>query len=481
MTAPPGSEETPAKRWTLALASTASLMVALDMLVVTASLSTIRQDFHASMEQLEWIVNAYSLSFAVLLMGAAALGDRFGRRRMFSAGLGLFVAASAACALAPSAPWLIAARVVQGVGAAFVMPLAMALLSATYTGPARARALGIFTSVTGLAVAAGPVLGGTIAGGMAWQWIFWLNLPIGLVAIPLIRSRMQESFGARNATLDVGGTVFVTLAALGLVWGLMRGNSAGWGSAEVLSALLAGVVFAVAFVSWQLRAPQPMVPMRLFRLRPFAAGNAAAFLLFGSLYGAVFFVAQFFQVAQGHGPLEAGLRVTPWTGCAFVLAAVAGALVNRIGERPLMVAGLLLQAVGFGWVGLVAAPGVPYAQLVVPLMMAGGVALAMPAVQNAVIGAVAPAEVGKAAGVFNMLRQLGGVMSIAILVAVFGANGGALDSPQAFSDGFAVAMRVCAGLSLAGALIALAVPGRPRRDAASAAMPILQPVQTRKA
>jgi EmrB/QacA subfamily drug resistance transporter len=463
-----------ARKWTLALASLGSLMVALDMLVVTASLSTIRHDLGASMEQLEWTVNAYSLSFAVLLMGAAALGDRFGRRRMFAAGIGLFVAASAACALAPSATWLIAARVLQGVGAAFVMPLAMALLSATYTGPARARALGIFTSITGLAVVAGPVVGGAIAGGIAWQWIFWLNVPIGAIAIPLVLSRMQESFGARNATLDAGGTVLITVAALGLVWGLMRGNGAGWGSAEVMSALAAGVVFAAAFVAWELRAAQPMVPMRLFRSRPFSAGNAAAFLLFGSLYGAVFFVAQFFQVGQGYGPLGAGLRVIPWTGCAFIFAPVSGALVNRIGERPLMVCGLFLQAVGFGWISLIAAPGLPYAQLVPPLMIAGCVSLAMPATQHAIISAVVPSEVGKASGVFNMLRQLGGVVSIAILVAAFGASGGRLDSAQAFSDGFSVAMRVCAGLSLAGALIALMVPGRQRRAVAASAALVLQ-------
>lgn len=470
-----------AKVWTLALASLGSLIVALDMLVVTTALSTIRKDLGATMEQLEWTVNAYSLTFAVLLMAAAAIGDRFGRRRMFATGIGLFAAASAACALAPTAAWLIAARVLQGVGAAMVMPLAMALLGAAYTGPARGWALGIFSSITGLAVVAGPVVGGAIAGGMAWQWVFWLNVPIGAVAIALILTRMQESFGQRDAALDVAGTLLVTGAALGVVWGLMRGNAAGWGSAEVLLSLAAGAVLAAAFVAWELRTALPMVPMRLFRSRQFVAGNAAGFLLYGSLYGAVFFVAQFLQVAQGHDPLEAGLRIVPWTGCAFVVAPVSGALVGRIGEGPLMVIGLLLQALGFGWISLIAAPGLSYAQLVPPLVIAGGVALAMPAAQSAVMSAVASSEVGKAAGVFNMLRQLGGVMSIAILVAVFTTQGGLLDSAEAFSHGFTAAMGVCAALSLTGALFAVLVPGRQRKNQAVTAAPPALPQTDAKA
>jgi EmrB/QacA subfamily drug resistance transporter len=451
--------EKTAKTWVLALTSIASFMLALDALVVTTALSTIRLDFSASIEALEWTVNAYGLSFAVLLLTGAALGDRFGRRRIFVVGLAVFTAASVACALAGSVGELIAARAVQGAGAALVMPVAMALLSAAFPREERAKALGIFSSVTGLALIAGPVLGGVVAEGLAWQWIFWLNIPIALIVIPLSRRRLRESAGT-GAALDFGGLVLVTGAALGLVWGLMRGNNVGWTSLEVVSALAAGGLLTLAFVSWELRAVAPMVPMRLFRARAFAAGNAAGVFLYASLYGTLFFVAQFLQTAQGHGPLGAGLRLLPWTATLFVVAPIAGALVNRLGERRLVVIGLLLQAGGMAWIALIAGPDVAYAALVVPLIVAGsGVSMAMPAAQNVVLSAVAPVEIGQASGTFNMLRQLSGVFGIAVLVAVF-ASSGSFASAQAFSAGFAPAIGVAAVLSLAGVVAGLWLPSR---------------------
>jgi EmrB/QacA subfamily drug resistance transporter len=456
------------KMWTLALTSLGSFMVALDGLVVTTALTRIRADLGASLAELEWTINAYALSFAVLLMAGAAIGDRIGRRRMFVAGLAVFAAASAACALAPTMGWLIAARTVQGAGAALVMPLAMALLSAAFAPAERARALGIFTGVTGLAVLGGPVVGGAIAQGLAWEWIFWLNVPIGAIAIVLARRRVEESVGART-TVDHLGVALVTGAALGVVWGLVRGNDAGWGSAEVVGSLAAGALLTIAFVAWELRAPQPMLPMRFFRSRAFASGNAAGFFLYGSLYGSVFFVAQFLQIAQGYDPLSTGLRMLPWTGSLFLVAPIAGARINRIGERPFLAGGLLLQAIGMAWIALVAAPGVAYAALVAPMVVAGaGVSMAMPAAQSSVLRSVSRDEVGKAAGIFNMLRFLGGAFAIAVVAAVF-AGAGSYASPQAFSDGFAAAIAVCSGLSLAGAVVAL--PGVRRVPQAVAAAP----------
>jgi EmrB/QacA subfamily drug resistance transporter len=447
------------KTWVLVLTSVASLMVALDALVVTTALSTIRIDLGASIEALQWTMNAYNLSFAVLLLTGAALGDRLGRRRIFIAGLVLFVAASAACALARSAGFLIAARAVQGAGAALVMPLAMALLSAAYPPQERGKALGIFSGLTGLALIAGPVLGGVVAEGIAWQWIFWINIPIGLVAIPLARSRIPESFGPATA-VDIPGVVLVTGAALGLVWGLMRGDNAGWTSPEVAAALVAGFLLAVAFVAWELRASAPMLPMRLFRSRAFSSGNAASFLYSASLYGTVFFMAQFLQTALGYGPFGAGLRLLPWTATLFVFAPIAGTLVNRVGERSLIVFGLILQAIGMAWIAVIAAPDVAYATLVAPLIIAGaGVSVAMPAAQNAVLSSVAQTEIGKASGAFNMLRFLGGVSGIAIAVAVFAGNGN-FGSPQAFSAGFAPAIGIAAVLSLLGAVAGMWQPAR---------------------
>jgi EmrB/QacA subfamily drug resistance transporter len=450
-----------ASKWVLALASVASLMVALDTLVVSTALSTIRLDLGASIEQLEWTVNAYNLSFAVLLMTAAGLGDRFGRRRLFAAGLGLFVAASAACALAPDIGWLIVARAVQGAGAAFVMTLALALVSAAFPPERRGSALGVFFGVTGLAVGSGPVVGGAIAEGLAWEWIFWLNVPIGLLLIPLVLSRIEESFGG-DTGIDVPGLALVTGGALGIVWGLVRGNSAGWDSVEVVASLAAGVVLAVAFVAWELRAREPMLPMRFFRSRAFSAGNAAIFCLFGSLFTAVYFLAQFLQTGLDYGPLGAGVRLVPWTATLTVCAPIAGMLADRLGARPFMVAGLLLQAFGMGWIALIAEPGLAYSQMVLPLIIGGaGVSMAIPAAQNAVVGSVPVEAIGKAAGTNSTMRELGGVFGIAISVAVF-AGAGSYASAQAFTDGFAPAIAVSAALALVGALAGACLPGRRR-------------------
>jgi EmrB/QacA subfamily drug resistance transporter len=445
--------------WVVVLTGIGSLMAALDTLVVSTALPTIRLDLGASIEELEWTVNAYNLSFAVLLITAAALGDRYGRRRLYAVGLGLFAAASAACALAPNAGALIGARAVQGVGAALLLPLGLALLSAAFPPERRGAAIGLFSAVTGLSVASGPLVGGAVVEGLAWEWIFWLNVPIGLLAIPLVLTRMKESYGG-DTTLDLPGLALVTGGALGIVWGLVRGNSAGWESLEVVGSLAAGALLTIAFVAWELRARAPMLPMRFFRSRAFSAGNAAIFFTFASLFGAVFFFAQLLQTALGYGPLGAGLRLIPWTVTFITVAPVAGALADRIGERPLMVGGLSLQALGMGWIALIAGPDLTYAEFVLPAIVAGvGVSMAIPAAQNSVVGSVALEAIGKAAGTNSMMRELGGVFGIAIAVAVFAAAG-SYASAAAFTDGFAPAIAVTAALSLAGAIAALALPGR---------------------
>jgi EmrB/QacA subfamily drug resistance transporter len=460
------------RTWTVVLTGLGSLMAALDTLVVSTALSTIRLDLGASIEELEWTVNAYNLSFAVLLITAAALGDRYGRRRLYAVGLGLFAAASAACALAPDVGWLIAARAVQGLAAAMVLTLGLALLSAAFPPAKRGAAIGIFSAITGLSVASGPVVGGAVVEGIDWEWIFWLNVPIGLVAIPLALTRMKESFGG-DTGLDVRGLALVTGAAFGVVWGLVRGNPAGWDSVEVLGALVAGALLAVAFVAWELRAREPMLPMGFFRSRAFSAGNAAIFFTFASLFTGVFFFAQLLQTGLGYGPLDAGVRLVPWTATFITVAPVVGTLADRFGERAFMVVGLLLQAAGLAWVALIAEPGVTYGELVLPMVVAGiGVSMAIPCGQNAVVGSVADRDLGKAAGANSMMRELGGVFGIALAVAVF-AGAGSYASPEAFTDGFAPAIGVGAGMSLAGALAATALPGRllPRRQAAGIGEP----------
>ena len=459
------------RTWVLALTSIASLMVALDTLVVSTALTTIREDLAASVEELEWTVNSYNLSLAVLLLPAAALGDRFGRRRLFAGGLALFSAASAACALSPDVGWLIAARAVQGVGAAFVLSLSLALVSAAYPPERRGSAIGILEGVTGLAVLGGPTLGGAVAQGLSWEWVFWLNVPIGLVAICLALARIEESTAARRAPLDLPGLALVTLGALGLVWGLVRGNAAGWGSAEVAGALALGLGLIVAFVVWERRTPEPMLPMRFFRLRGFAAGNAAVFCLFASLFAGVFFFAQFMQVGLGYEPLSAGLHLLPWTASLFFVAPLAGMMADRVGDRPLLAGGLALQAVGVAWIALIVEPGMGYGELVVPLVVAGlGASAAIPPAASAVVRAVPADSVGIAAGANSMLRELGGVFGIAVAVAVFAGAGG-YASAAAFTDGLAPAMGAAAGLALVGAAVALALPGR--RTATAGCAPVV--------
>jgi len=462
--------QTKTRTWIVALTALGSLMAALDTLVVATALSTIRVDLHASVEQLEWTVNAYNLSFAVLLMTGAALGDRYGRRNLYALGLALFGAASAACALAPDAGWLIGARAVQGAGAALLIPLGLALLSAAFPPEKRGAAIGIFSAITGISVASGPLIGGAVVEGVSWEWIFWLNVPLALIAVPLVLTRMRESRGP-DASVDIPGLALVTGAALGIVWGLVRGNPAGWGSAEVIASLAAGVLLAGAFLAWEARARAPMLPLSLFRSRGFSAGNAAIFFTFASLFAGVFFYAQLLQVGLGYGPLDAGLRLIPWTATFITVAPLAGALADRIGERPLMVAGLSLQATGMAWMALIADPSLAYTELLGPFIVGGvGVSMAIPAAQNSVVGTALPEMIGKAAGANSMMRELGGVFGIAVVVAVF-AGAGSYASPLAFTDGFGPAIGVGAALALAGAAAGLALPSR-----REAARPLGRPV-----
>jgi EmrB/QacA subfamily drug resistance transporter len=448
-------------RWVVILTAVGSLMAALDTLVVSTALNRIRLDLGASVGQLEWTVNAYNLTFAVLLITGAALGDRYGRRNLFAGGLGLFAAASAVAALAPNVGVLIGARAVQGAGSALITPLGLALLSSAFPAEKRGAAIGIFSAITGISVASGPLIGGAVVQGIAWQWIFWVNVPIGLAAIPFVLRKMDESHGP-DTGLDIRGLALVSGGALAAVWGLVRGNQVGWGSAEVIGALIAGVALMVAFVSFEQRAAEPMLPTRLFRNRAFSAGNAAIFFTFASLFSAVFFFAQLLQTGLGYDPLQTGLRLIPWTATFITVAPVAGALADKIGERPLMVTGLALQAAGMAWVALIADPGMSYSHLLAPFIVAGvGVSMAIPAAQNSAVANVQEHEIGKAAGANSMMRELGGVFGVAVAVAVFAAAGG-YASAAAFVDGFSPAIGVAAGFSLLGAIAGLGLPARRR-------------------
>jgi EmrB/QacA subfamily drug resistance transporter len=459
--------------WTFVVTSVGLFMVVLDNLVVSTALPVIRTDLGASIEQLEWTVNAYTLTFAVLLLTGAALGDRFGRRRLFVIGLAIFTAASAAAALAPSAEWLIAARAVQGIGGAIVTPLSLTILSEAVPREKRGLALGAWSGIAGLAVAAGPVVGGAVVEGISWQWIFWLNVPVGLLLLPLAFFRLRESKGAEGG-LDLPGLALVSAGLLGIVWGLVNGNSHGWTSGRIVTSLVAGAVLLVAFLAWERRAPRPMVPLRFFRNRAFAAANGASLLMYFGMFGSIFLLAQFLQTAQGNSPLGAGLRTLPWTAMPMFVAPLAGVLSDRIGGRPLMATGLALQSIALGWLALVSEPSVPYSQLVGAFVLGGiGMALFFAPVANVVLSAVRPEEEGKASGINNAIREVGGVFGVAVLASVF-ANYGGYASPQTFTDGLVPAVWVGAAVLAVGAVVSLAIPRKRRSQEEAVGVPVAE-------
>ncbi len=450
--------------WTFAITSVAVFMATLDNLVVTTALPVIRKDLHATIESLEWTVNAYTLTFAVLLLTGAALGDRFGRRRMFVVGLVIFTAASAAAALAPSAGALIAARALQGVGGAIITPLTLTILSAGVPANRRGAFIGAWSGIAGLAVAFGPLVGGAVVSGISWHWIFWLNVPIGLALIPLSRMRLQETYGP-TSRLDLPGLVLASGGLFGIVWGLVRGNGQGWASAEIVTALVAGAIVLAAFVLWELRAQAPMLPMRFFRNRTFALANAASLLMFFGMFGSIFLLSQFFQTVQGYSPFGSGLRILPWTIMPMFVAPIAGAMSDRIGGHRLMGIGLTLQAAGLGSIAALSTATVPYWQLIVPFMVSGiGMAMFWAPVANVVLSAVKPEEEGQASGAQNAIRELGGVFGVAVLASVWSQYGSYRSGP-AFVDGMLPALWIGAAVVLAGALAAFAIGKRRSRGA----------------
>jgi EmrB/QacA subfamily drug resistance transporter len=450
--------------WTFVVTSAALFMASLDNLVVTTALPSIREHLHASLEGLQWTVNAYTLTFAVLLLTGASLGERYGRKRMFVAGLGLFTAGSAAAALAPGVSWLIAARAVQGVGAAILIPLTLTLLSAAVTPERRGVALGAWGAVGGLAIAIGPLVGGAVVEGASWQWIFWLNVPIGVALLPVAWTRLTESRGPATR-LDLPGLVLASLGLLGIVFGVVRGNAHGWTSLTVLPPMVAGGLLVAAFIAWELRAPEPMLPLHLFRSRGFTMTNVASLLMFFGMFGSIFLLAQFLQVVQGYSPLQAGLRTLPWTAMPVLVAPIAGALSDRIGGRPLLVTGLALQAIGLGWLAVVTSPTVGYLTLVPAFVVSGvGMSLFFAPVANVVLGSVRRDQEGIASGANNAIRELGGVFGIAVLGAVFSARGG-YTSGASFVSGLSAAVWVGAAAVAVAAAAALALP-RLRKTAA---------------
>jgi EmrB/QacA subfamily drug resistance transporter len=445
--------------WTFVVVSVAVFMASLDNLIVTTALPVIKEALGASLQELQWTVNAYTLTFAVLLLTGAALGDRFGRKRMFLVGISIFTLGSAMAALAPSIGLLITARAIQGMGGAIVTPLTLTILSAAVAPARRGLALGVWSGVGCLAIAIAPVVGGAIVESFSWQWVFWINVPIGLGLLPIAWMRIEETTGS-NRALDIPGLALASAGLLGLVWGLVRSDAHGWMSIGVAGPIAAGVTLVSLFVWWEARSRSPMVPMRFFRRRAFSTANLTSMLMSFGLFGSVFLLAQFFQIVQHYSPLEAGLRTLPWTAMPILVAPFAGLLSDRIGSRPLLVSGMALMAGGLAWIAAVVSPTVPYVDLVPPFALGGiGMSLFFAPVANVVLSAVRREEEGKASGVNNTIREVGGVFGVAVLASIFASTGG-YASPAAFTNGLDAALWVGAIVVGLGTVAALWIPGR---------------------
>jgi EmrB/QacA subfamily drug resistance transporter len=460
----------------LLLTSISFFMVSLDALVVVTALPAIHATLGGSVGTLEWTVNAYSLPFAAGIITAAALGDRLGHRGVYVTGLALFTLASAACALAPDAAFLIGARAVQGAGSALVTPLALTILAKAFPASKRGQVIGIFGGISGLAVAGGPLVGGAVVQGLDWHWIFWINVPVGVAACLGSVAFLPTGRGPATSA-DLPAVPLIAGGAAAIAWALVRVGDVGWGDRYAIGAFAVGIALLAGFVLRERLAAEPMLPLRLFRVRSFTAASAVGFLMSGAIFGAAFLTVQYFQLGLGYSPLATGLRLLPWTATPMLVAPLAGVLADRIGPRPLMVAGLLMQAAGLAWVAAVAsATGIAYGRLVIPLILAGvGISLVLPTASTAVLNSAGPADIGRASGVGNTMQRFGAAFGIAIVTVVFTAHGH-LGSAASVTSGYRPALLASAAISLLGAAAAVAVHGHgtpaatPRGEDAAAAV-----------
>ncbi len=450
----------------LVAASLPMFMSTLDNLVMTSALPVIQRALSASVEQLQWMMNSYTLAFATLMLPAATLGDRWGRRRVFLIGIAVFTLASMGSALSTTTSALIAARALQGVGAAAIMPLSLTLLAGAVPASRRAMAIGVWGGVSGLGVALGPVIGGAVVDGFSWQAIFWLNVPVAIVAIPLILLALPESHGRRQP-LDLVGLALVGAGVLSAVWGIVRAGDLGWGSVPVTGALLAGVTLIGAFIRHEGRTAYPLVPLRLFRSRSFSVANVASLAFTLGMFGAVFLLAQYLQIVDGYTPLQAGIRTLPWTAAPMIVAPVAGLLAPRVGVRVLLGTGLTLQALGLAWLAVAVGASTPYTDLIPGFVMAGiGMGLTFAPSATAVLADMAPDDHATASSTNSTIREIGVALGVAVLVAVFRANGGAL-TPVGYNAGLRVAIFTGASVVALGALSTLWLPRMRSRTVAT--------------
>src|SRR3954447_517137 len=442
-------------------ASLPMFMATLDNLVMTSALPVIQADLGSSVGQLSWFMNAYTLSFATFMLTAATLRDRLRPRRMMLVGITVFTLASIGSALSTSSEALIATRALQGLGAAAIMPLSLTLLASAVPPQKRAAAIGIWGGVSGLGVALGPVVGGAVVEGVSWQAIFWLNVPVALVAAPLLLVAVPEARGAWQR-LDLIGALLLGGAVFLGVWGIVHGNDDGWSDPAVLGPLVLAGVLVPAYLLWARGRSYAVLPLRLFSSRSFSVANAIALFFTIGMFGTVFLLSQYLQIVQGYSPLEAGVRTLPWTAAPMVVAPIAGILVNRTGVRALLLVGLTLQTASLVWFAWLAEHGSAYTSFVVPLAMAGvGMGLTFAPTATAVLQGLPDEDFAIASSSNSTVREFGVAFGIALLTAVFLGHGGQI-SPVGYDGAIGPALLTGAAAVAVAAVAAIFAPGRPR-------------------
>jgi EmrB/QacA subfamily drug resistance transporter len=481
------------KWWTLAAMCFALFMIMLDNTVVNVALPSIQRSLKTTPANLEWTINAYFLSFAALILLGGKLGDRFGRKKIFLVGLAIFTLSSAACALSTSDAGLISARAVQGIGAALMNPLSLSIIVAAFPRHQVPTAIGIWAGISGLGLAIGPLLGGFLVEHVDWSAVFWINVPIGVLAAGATLWFVQESRDPKARGFDILGTLLVTGGLFSLVWALIRTNSHSWGSGQTVGFLAAAALLLAAFIWWEDRQSEPMIPLSFFRRRAFDVAVASIGLVGFAMFGIIYFLTLYMQNVRGYSAIESGVRTLPMTLMVILIAPLAGKLSARIGPRPLMAGGMLIMSLGLASLTRLTIDA-SYWTVIFPsfVFVGAGVAMSMPTTTGVAMGSVDPARAGIASGVVNSSRQVGGALGVAVLGSiaatvassrwadnapaalrgqtgrleslvvggqsgqigrVAGANA-QLAASHAFVDGVTTAMTVGSALALTGAVIA---------------------------